>query len=332
MGVWFDIKRWEPIHTTLIREAVNATAQANAINVAKTWAESLVWDGMDRYADALKHMCVEANDYTMAVMHYWWSAHGARILCPGYKCDSIIVLVGEQSTGKTMLIDTLAPKIGELRTYRDCNIEQLLHDDKSARIVRGALVLNLDELRYFSRREQAEIKATLSRTHESFVPKYIEFRNEFGRMCIIYATTNNYEFLDDETGNRRYHALVVRGEINLEWFRTHGEQLWAQGVHEFKTSGLSWQNAARFAPNQLIEHEMSDVWEDVIIDYLETIVTENVTTSEILELACKMPINQQDRKSQMRVAKILISIGWEKKIIWRNNSTTRVWQRKLNQW
>lgn len=329
MGVWFDTQRWEPVKTPTIREAVNAVAYLNVINLARSWALSLEWDGEDRYAEALRRMAVEIDDYTLAVARYWWTAHGARILEPGYKCDSVIVLVGEQETGKTKLIDTLAPKIGELRTYRDCNIEQLLSDDKSARVVRGALMLNLDEMRNYSRKEAAEVKACLSRTHESFIPKYIEFRHEFGRMCVIYATTNKDQFLDDETGNRRYHVLKVDNNIDLDWFEQNRDLLWAQGIHEFRNHGLAWKDASRLAPDHIQDHETDDVWEEPIAEYLETSPLEYETISNVLEVVCRITIDHQTKREEMRVAKILKNLGWKGKLRREPGKRFRIWERPL---
>ena len=151
MARWFDEQRWEPVTTRTLREIVNNVSSHKRTNIAVEWASGRVWDGHDRYHEALEHAGMAVNDYSMAVMRYWWSAHGGRVVSPGHQCDSIIVLQGDQGIGKSRLIQSLAPDIRDVCTYRDITIDQLLIDDKSARALKGCLIANMDEMRNFSR-------------------------------------------------------------------------------------------------------------------------------------------------------------------------------------
>lgn len=325
MRVWFEENQWMPVSKDMMRDAVHYVAHEHGLNIATAWANSLQWDGVDRYEDALLAMGMEVNDYSRAVMAYWWTSHGARAVEPGYQCDSIIVLISPtQGEGKSSLIRALAPKFGDMETYRDINIEQLLKDDTSARALRGCLVANMDEMRNFSKREAAEAKAALSRTRESYTPKYLETRSEFGRQCVIYATNNHTEFLDDDTGNRRYYTLTVQ-RINIEWFKTHRDQLWAQGISQFKATGQAWQEAARVAPKHVKKHEVHDVWEDRIADYLETQMAKHIGIEEVLTNAIQMPVSKQARSDELRVAKVLRQLGWERKVVREGNKLAKRW-------
>lgn len=325
MRVWFGRAGWEPVDDKNIRLVVQNVAWENRTNLATAWANNLKWDGVNRYEDALQAMGMEVTEYSRAVMAYWWTAHGARAIEPGYQCDSIIVLISPtQGEGKSSLIRALAPMIGPLATYKDITIEQLLRDDTSGRAMRGCLVANMDEMRNFSKREAAEAKAALSKCTEDFVDKWKTRATRFGRQCVIYATNNHTEFLDDDTGNRRYYTLKVQG-IDLAWFKANRDQLWAQGVAEFKATGLAWQEAARVAPKHVSVHEVHDVWEDRIADYLETQMTKHVSVGEVLTNAIQMPVSQQTRAAELRVGKVLRHLGWEKRGTWINGKNVKRW-------
>lgn len=312
MREWFDVNKWEPVQTGTVREIVNATAYKRSVNVAKTWAKNQIWDGVDRYSDLLVNMGIEVTDYTKSVVKYWMSAHGARVLDPGHQCDSIIVLISHiQGIGKSKMLYTFSPKIEGINTYRDISVEQLLSDDKCARALRGCLTANLDEMRNFSKRESAEIKAAISRRYESYIPKYMEKRNEFGRQCVITATNNEVEYLNDATGNRRYYSLICT-RINIGWIEENRDQLWAQGIYSFLTGGLEWQRAEQLAVNNLSMHEIEDVWEDVVQDYLKMSFCKFVTCSEILSNAINMPIHAQNQSSKNRIGRILRHMGANK--------------------
>ncbi len=313
MRRWCDRHRWEPVDTKLIREAVDAAAKSNRTDLALEWAESLKWDGVDRYSEMLRRMGVVLTPYHEAVIRYLWTSHGARLLRPGHQADSIIVLISpEQGVGKTQLINALAPKICGVDTYQNIHIDHLLVEDKAGRALRGCLIANLDEMRNFSKRESAEIKAALSRMKESYIPKYKESRLEFGRRCMIYATNNEVEFLDDSTGNRRYHPLRV-GRIDLQWFGENVEQLWAQGIAHFKQSGQAWHEAAQLATGVVRDHIISDTWDDAIRAYLDTAPVDFVRTGDIMRDVLQLPIDRQDRRAQQRVVSALRLAGWERR-------------------
>ena len=312
MRRWFDRRRWEPVSTAMIREAVDAAANAHTTNIARSWAESLKWDGGDRFDDMLRAYGVEWTEYYRAVVEYLWTSHAARALHPGYQADAIVVLVSEkQGTGKTQSIVALAPRIGGHDTYMNVHIEELLSAEKAARVLKGCLVANLDEMRGTSKKEDAEKKAAISRMREAYVPKYKETREEFGRQCMLYATTNQLKFLNDSE-NRRYHMLPT-GDVDLEWIRANRDQLWAQGVAMFKAKGQQWKRALELAPEYTADYEMDDAWDVVIAAWIDSTPLETFTTHDVLTHAVNIPVERQGRAEQTRVGHILRRLGCEKR-------------------
>ena len=328
MRRWFDRAHWEPVGADMIRAVIESASKRNQTNIAKDWLLGLQWDGVDRYQRMLEAMGVVVNDYTLAVARYQWTSHAARVLHAGYQADAIIVLVSsKQGTGKTQYIRAISPTIGEHDTYQNVSIDDLLHSDKAARALMGCLVANIDEMRDFGKREAAEIKAALSRTKESFVPKYKEGRREFGRSCMIYATNNEVEFLDDPTGNRRYHIYPV-GDIDLKWVRENAEQLWAQGRSDFEANGQAWKRALELAEPAQQHHQLSDASSDAIEEYLKTSVVDTHKTSEIMINALQLPVSQHDRRSELRVGRIMREFGWTKRVVREGDALYKGWQKE----
>ena len=327
MRMWFEQHGWEPVGKETMRDVINMVARDNRTNIAQQWAEGLVWDGVDRFDHAVDAMGMPRSEYARSVVEYQWTAHAARALLPGHQADSIIVLISEeQGMGKSSMIKALAPKISGIGTERDTTIERLLKEEDAARSLRGALVANMDEMRNFSKREAAEAKAALSRTHESYIPKFIESRTTFGRQCLIYATNNKIQFLDDETGNRRYLTLSV-GRIDVQWFIDNRDQLWAQGVAQFRASGVAWQRAAELAKDIVGEHEVEDDWESTIAAYLELEApfVAHITSADVLTKALNMKVADINRPEQTRVGKVMKRLGWQKKQLATNHDGSRPW-------
>lgn len=325
---WFDENRFEPVPYSTVRTLCHAVAMRNQTDMALNWANSLQWDGVDRYEEMLLQMGVEPTEYYMSVVRYQWTSHAARIIHAGYQADAIIIYISEeQGLGKTQLIKSFAPNIHGIDTYQDVHIDMLLSEDKAARAMKGSLVVNLDEMRHFTKREAAEVKSALSRTKESYIPKYLEKKCVFGRRGVLYATNNETEFLDDHTGNRRYHTIIV-GKVNLKWFKENCNQLWAQGIHDFKTNGQAWQKALELAPEHIAQHDITDEWTDVIGHYLSNLMTDETTISDVCRIALGIPIAQVDRRVQMRVGKSLRKLGWDKLQVRRGDKIVKVFTRK----
>ncbi|MCM1316308.1 MAG: virulence-associated E family protein [Prevotella sp.] len=60
------------------------------------------------------------------------------------------------------------------------------------------------------------------------------------RQCILLRTTNNYDFLKDETGDRRYYPIdvnIAKATKNIDKYLTpeYVSQLWAEAVQLYKS-------------------------------------------------------------------------------------------------
>lgn len=326
---WLDIHRWEPVVQQKLREVANNVAKHNRVNTAQAWLNSLKWDGVDRYPGLVKAFGAGENAYYLAVMRYMMTAHAQRILEPGCQADAIVVLISEaQGMRKSSAIQALAPKIGNIDTYQNISIETLLSDDRSARALKGCLIANMDEMRDFLKREQAEIKSAITKRKESYTPKYMEAREEYGRSCLFYATNNHLEFLNDETGSRRYHPIDIDGAIDDKWIAENRDQLWAQGAADFRANGQAWEEAERLAPEAHKKHVVEDLWDAAVASYLQTSVDEYFTASEILTHSIGVPLERQNAAAKQRVGRILSRMGYASKAYWVNGKSVRCY--KLN--
>jgi hypothetical protein len=314
MRAWFDRAHWEPVGAGLMRDAVERVCAHRRRNLAQEWSEGLVWDGVDRMEEFVRRLgdvdsSGEVGEYEIAVSRYMWTSHGARLVSPGYQADAILVLKGDQGTGKSQAIRAISPVIGGVDTYKNVVIDDLINGDRAARVLKGCLVANLDELRGFSKREQAEVKAALSRSRESYTPKYLETRHEYERTCMIYATTNEVAFLDDLSGNRRYHVLEAK-KVDLDWLKENRDQLWAQGIAEFKSSGQAWKRALELVHDEQKEHEVADSIEEAVLVGLDGCESNEVLTRSIMTNWIGLALREQHAGVHRKVAQIMRRAGW----------------------
>ena len=292
----------------LVRDAVFLIAKDNSFDSAIEWLTKIVppWDFEPRIDTFLiTYFGVADSPYTRAVSQYLWSALAGRVLKPAIKADMVPILVGSQGAGKSTGVAAICP-------HPDFFTEISLNEkeDDLARKMRGRLLGEISELRGLNTRDVETIKAFVTRTHEIWTPKFKEFSTTFARRIVFIGTTNQEQFLADQTGNRRWLPVTV-SKVNVQKIKEDCLQLWAEARDTF--GGVLWENAERLAKENQSNHMIVDAWFDVIQDWLiknnHTYVTTNQILSEVLLIDAKA-INTA---LQMRVSRILNSLGFVKR-------------------
>lgn len=254
---------FKSISRHLIQDAVLLVAERAAFDSAQAWLEGLAWDGQHRMDGFLEvYFGAEDSAYVRSVSAYLWTALAGRVLQPGVKADMVPILIGEQGSVKSASIAAMVPS-------PDHVTEVSLHDDDAtqARKMRGRLLAEISELSGLHTRELEAIKAFVTRTHERWVPKYKEMAVQYARRTVFIGTTNQEEFLADDTGNRRWLPVrVARADVAA--IAADREQLWAEARLRFEVSGVEWWDAEKRALGVHEEHTIHDNWGEAIAEWL----------------------------------------------------------------
>lgn len=326
-------KLWgvEGIGKDLMNDAVVLVARSRQFDTAQHWLDSLKWDGVPRIERFFPdYFGVADSAYSRAVSLYVWTALAGRVIQPGVQADMVPVLVGGQGVGKSTGVKALVP---DSEFYAEIDIAA--RDADQSRLMRGKLVGEISELRNWNKIEKEAIKAFVTRTTEEWVEKYDRFTTVMPRRLVFIATTNQSEFLDDDTGNRRWLPMVV-GKVDVAAVRRDCLQLWAEGAEMFRLVGVDW-SAERMAGEAHEEHSVNDVWVEAIRRYLDTPDQEDGTTpamrnavrvSEILQHALQFDLKHVKKADEMRTASALRQLGFVSKKIRVGGEQTRVWSKK----
>lgn len=334
LRIWLERQfLFKPIGKEMMSDAVEAVAERNTFDTAQHWLENLQWDGVRRIEKFFPYYFqVEDSEYARACGRYIWTAMAGRVLQPGVKADMVPVLVGPQGVGKSTGVRAMVP---DDSFFTEIDLSH--RDADLARQMRGKLIGEIGELKGMRRAEKEAVKAFISRTHEEWVPKYREHVKVMSRRFVFIGTTNQYEFLEDDTGNRRWLPLVVR-QVDVAGIAADRLQLWAEAREMFELIGVDW-SAEKLASAAHEEHRVKDEWEGIVSTYLETPADVDgykpadvpFTGPDLLREALGIDRGKAKRADEMRLASVLRTLGYQSRQT-TINGRRAVWWQKSASW
>lgn len=227
------------------------------------------WDGVPR-VDTLLQDYFGAVDslYTREAMRKTLVGAVARILNPGVKFDTMLILSGRQGLGKSTFFRFLG-----MEWYSDSL--GTFEGKDAAELLQGYWIIEAGELTGMTKSEMNAVKQFLSKCDDIYRASYGRRTEKHPRQCIIVGTTNNQEFLTDVTGNRRFWPVDLTGEGRKKsiWGDLPGEveQIWAEAVARYRLgeSLVLSEAAERMAEGAQEDHRELPYSEGMIKEFLD---------------------------------------------------------------
>ena len=244
-------------------DALKNVAMKNKFHPVRDILDSLTWDGKEHIRNLLpEYLGVEDTEYQYQVMRLWMLGAVSRVYKPGCKFDYTVIFKGRQGLGKSTFLQLLALNDNWFNDSLDS-----LDSDKAAQSLMGSWIIELAELKSLARTAGGvdSVKRFLTATQDKYRVPYERRADIFLRQCVFAGTTNKEDFLQDETGNRRF--LIIEAGVNepkkslfnseaLNDFRA----AWAQAVYIMKTENpkLLLPDSCRKRAEELQAESMSD--------------------------------------------------------------------------
>ena len=296
------------VKVSSVIEAVSVVAHDHAFHPVRNYLNKLEWDRVPRLDTWLnKVMGVAQSGYSAKVGKRWMISAVARVMRPGCKADSVMILEGGQGEGKSTAMSILG---GDW--FMDTPFA--LGDKDGFQAIRGKWIIELGELDSFNKAESTKAKQFFSASTDTYRESYGRRTNDVPRQCVFVGTTNQDEYLKDATGNRRYWPVACT-KVDLDLLRDMRDQLWAEAMFCYKADEIWWVNrdeTVMFSEAQ-DERFVVDEWEGPILNWLEeSQIGETTSGSEVLASALKLDFGHWGKPEQMRVGAIMHRLGWRR--------------------
>ena len=297
-------------------DALKNVSMRNKFHPVRELLDSLTWDGKEHIRSLLpEYLGAEDSDYTYQVMRLWMLGAVSRVYKPGSKFDYTIILQGSQGIGKSTFLKLMALDDSWFNDSLDS-----LDSDKAVQSLTGSWIIELAELKSLARTAGGveSVKRFLTATQDKYRIPYERRADTFYRQCVFAGTTNKDDFLQDETGNRRF--LIVQTGVKKPSKSLFVPEImdtiklaWAEAVHIWKNEKpqLILPEAYMQEAKELQEANMADDGKRGIIqEYLEG--KTQVCAREIWEKA--LGENVSPRKYQItEINDIIAKVpGWKK--------------------
>lgn len=267
----------------IIDDALQEVTQANKFHPVREYLTGLTWDGECR-VDTLfiDYIGAEDTEYIRAVTRKWMCGAVARVMVPGIKFDTAIVLYGSQGLGKSLILERLG------RKWFNNSLVDIKTKDALEQI-QGSWINELAELAPTYKNDNEIVKAFISRTSDRFRSPYGRRTEEYPRQCVFAGSTNNLMFLKDRTGNRRFWPITGDKERKTKnaWDISQDDidQLWAEAYY-YWSNGESLVLEGDLEEEALriqLSHTEGGELVGLIEEYLEMLLPEDWESLDIFD-------------------------------------------------
>ena len=235
------------------------------------------WDKVERVDTLLiDYLGAADNKYVRAVTRKTLCAAACRVLNPGCKFDTMLVLNGSQGIGKSTLIAKLG---GEW--FSDSLSLNDTKDKTAAEKLQGYWILEIGELAGLRKAEVETLRSFLSRQNDIYRASFGKRTTPHPRQCVFFGTTHAESgYLRDTTGNRRFWPVKTPGGgSKRSWDVTQEDvlQIWSEVMHYVKAGEKLYLDpeVEALAKAEQREAMESDEREGLVREYLEALLPDN---------------------------------------------------------
>ena len=210
-------------------DLISLEADRNSYHPIRDYLRRTTWDGIDRFPELFKVLGVQ-DELEQTLVRKWFFQSAAlpfNTLERPIQPEGVLILQGSEGIGKT-------------RFFRRMSVESLWFTSldkpmttKNKDTLIEALsswITEIGEIDQTFTERRSDLKSFMTAEKDTIRKPYAREPTTRARTTSICGTTNKSEFLNDETGYRRWWVIHISGKIDLDDFATEKtlSQFWAQ--------------------------------------------------------------------------------------------------------
>lgn len=318
LTIWFQRSlHLRRLKSKIVDEALRVVGWEHRRSEPVDWMRSLTWDGRPRLATMLStYFGAEQNSYTEAAGTNWITAMVARVMRPGCQVQTMVVLEAGQGRGKSRALRAIG---GQWFTEATENVQ-----GKDFLLgLQGKLLVEIGEMDAFRGADVTRIKQVISNDNDYYRGPYERRASDHPRQCVFVGTTNDDAYLHDHTGGRRFWPVKCQ-RVDVDGLEADRDQLFAEAVQRYDEGHAWWLMPWDETLTEQERRRSIDEWEVLIEDWVTMDTTpdgprprfeplKQLTVGQVLRDIVKLPAGQWGQREQMRVARCLKAMGWDRR-------------------
>ena len=178
------------------------------------------------------YLNIKDDEYNRIIIDLFFRGAIAKVFNPSIKFDFVLDLTGRQGVGKTQFFEGLF-------THKYfTTVETFTDKDDKARMVRNWCVFD-DEMAASKKASFSELKKFITETKLEFRPPYASSDRRLPKSFIIVRATNDHDYLNDLTGERRFLVAGVHKDTaykGRKWTEKDRRAFWGAMVVAWKSN------------------------------------------------------------------------------------------------
>ena len=190
--------------------------------------------------------------------------------------------------------------------------------------LRGKWLIEVAEMSAVNKAEASALKSFVTRTKETYRPPYGRGEVHEPRQSVFIGTTNEANYLRDETGSRRFWP-VRTGAIDIEALTRDRDQLFAEAFVRYQRDEKWWPEGEFEARVMRLEQEErfeADPWEEPIAEFLKD--RDRTIMTEVAMAGVGLTVGLLGTMHKRRITAVLRRLGWTQQ---RGAQGARYWER-----
>ena len=220
-------------------ELVSNFARAQPYHPMEEWLQGVVWDGVDRVQQLIDSVTTDTELWPVYLEN--WLIQTVEGVC-GWRdrqakksLPHVLTLVGAQGLGKSHWLKNLGGRW--FKGEAELHLGTSAGKDHQIAALKYPMVELAELDGIFRKADVSHMKAFISREEDELRAPYERRALVRPRMTSFCASVNEPEFLNDDTGSRRFWPVLVEA---IDWsVRVDVAQLWGQ-VYDM------WQSESSF--------------------------------------------------------------------------------------